>query len=149
MKFPESLQCLSLGDKFDQQIDEVQWPNTLKSLSFGDKFNGDVCGVQLPNTLESLSIGDTFQQPVDYLTLPSTLQELRFGSSFNWPLDHLHLHHLRSLTLGKDFKQSLAALPSTLQTLILESTMIPTDLPILPRTLEVFKCNNLMVKAGP
>jgi hypothetical protein len=44
VKFPLSLQQLTFGYSFNQNIDNVQFPETLQQLTFGHKFSQNLIG---------------------------------------------------------------------------------------------------------
>ena len=117
---PQKLERLSLGNDFNQILDQTELPNDLESLSFGDEFNQNLDAVNLPGTLEELSFGRRFDQSLVDVRLPDGLKSLTFGSYYNQSLENVHLPlSLKHLTFGDRFNQSLeyVSLPSNLQTL--------------------------------
>ena len=117
---PQKLERLSLGNDFNQILDQTELPNNLESLSFGDEFNQNLDAVNLPGTLEALSFGRRFDQSLVDVRLPDSLKSLTFGSYYNQSLENVHLPlSLENLTFGDRFNQSLeyVSLPSNLQSL--------------------------------
>lgn len=117
---PQKLEKLSLGNDFNQILDQTELPNNLESLSFGDEFNQNLDAVNLPGTLEELSFGRRFDQSLVDVRLPDSLKSLTFGSYYNQSLENVHLPlSLEHLTFGDRFNQSLeyVSLPSNLQSL--------------------------------
>ena len=58
-------------------------PETLQNLTFGWMFNQDLEGVTLPGNLQTLTFGARFNQNLEGVTLPGNLQSLTFGACFN------------------------------------------------------------------
>eukprot|EP00435_Cladocopium_sp_Y103_P068648 s381_g31.t3 len=115
---------LVFGRLFNQSLEGVDFPGVLlpdlqdAGPLRGYAFNKSLKRVTLPSTLQSLSFGAFFNQSLEGVDFPSGLQNLTFGYYFNQPLDVVMLpSHLQSLELGLDFNQSMAKLPSTLQSL--------------------------------
>ena len=138
MRWPSSLQTLTLGVFFNQSLEQVKLPN-LQSLTFGYSFNQSLKPVTLPSTLQHLKLGGGFTQSLvgvqfpgglQSLTLggrnfrpslfqdalPRTLKSLTFGRLFNQNLASVTLPDLDSLTFGDNFNLSLGTvnLPQSL-----------------------------------
>eukprot|EP00913_Durusdinium_trenchii_P013955 g13103.t1 len=101
-----NLEYLSLGDAFNQGLEEVIWP-ALQSLHLGARFNQSLERVSLPKSLQRLSFGDLFDQPIRSVAWPEALQMLSFGEEFNQPLQAVWPAGLRGLSFGDLFNQSL------------------------------------------
>jgi hypothetical protein len=94
----------------------------LQHLKLNDFFNRSIKFLKdLP--LKTIKFGIVFNKDIN--DMPSTLEEIVFGQMFNKKIDRLKdIKNLRSLTLGKDFSESLIPL-STLEhfdTLIINHT---------------------------
>ena len=66
-------------------------PKTLQTLTFGDTFNQNLKGMTFPSNLQSLKFGDNFNQKLGAVSFPSTLQSLTFGSKFTQNLEDVIL----------------------------------------------------------
>ena len=58
--FPNSLEILSLGYKFNQPIDKVKWSQSLKKITFGCDFNQSLENVKFPESLDTLEFYQTY-----------------------------------------------------------------------------------------
>ncbi len=70
MRFPETLECLTLGEYFNQSLEEVKFPSNLKSLTFGHEFCQSIDQVELPENLQFLRFGFEFRRdlkPLNHL----------------------------------------------------------------------------------
>ena len=97
---------------------------SLENLTFGFRFNQNLEGVTFPATLQSLAVGDRFNQNLQRVTFPSTLHCLTFGCDFSQNLDGVTLpSHLQSLTLGSGYRENLHIknIPSSLQSLTVQN----------------------------
>ena len=107
-ELPLGLKYLSLGNAFNQSVDNL--PSGLKYLSLGDSFNQSVNN--LPSGLTHLSLGDSFNKYIN--KLPSGLTHLSLGDSFNKSIDKLPLN-LLELYLGLIFDKTINNLPKSLR----------------------------------
>ena len=107
---PDSITHLTLGDNFNQKLDNL--PNSLTHLTLGYAFNQKLDN--LPNSLTHLTLGDNFNQKLD--NLPNRLTHLTLGYTFNQKLDNLP-NSLTHLTLGYAFNQKLDSLHTTVKNL--------------------------------
>eukprot|EP00435_Cladocopium_sp_Y103_P033001 s3520_g8.t1 len=117
---PDSLESLTFGHEFNQNLNGVMLPSSLRNLTFGYQFDQSLDG--LPSNLRSLSLGPTsrFNQSLERVIWPESLESLTLGSGFNQSLAGISWpSNLKSLTLGVSFNQSLenVTLPSGLQSL--------------------------------
>ena len=104
---PQSLECLTFRDGFNESLEEEVLPSNLRSLALGS-FNRSLGRWMLPSCLQSLNFGNKFNQNLNRVDLPSSLQILVFGSEFNQSLEGVTLPSgLQSLTFGRDFNQRL------------------------------------------
>ncbi|CAM9664823.1 unnamed protein product [Scytosiphon promiscuus] len=122
--WPDSVRELEFGEGFDRPIVRVAWPSSLQKVTFGNFFNQPIEGVAWPNSIRQLSFGQRFNQPIDRVAWPAPLADLSFGyvhndlhggmvllSAFNRPIDRATWPaSLRRITLGSNFRQSLAGL---------------------------------------
>jgi len=105
---PVTLQSLTLGETFNQRLQNMKLPSSLRSLTLGCHFNRDLDKAKLPGSIQSLTFGDQFNQTLDGFTLPDSLQTLTFGCGFDQSLDHVIFpHSLQNLTFGSKFSHSL------------------------------------------
>lgn len=104
INFPNSLKCLSFGNKFNQNIDNL--PDSLIYLSLGNKFNQKVD--DLPHSLKILKFGNNFNQKIN--NLPNTLIYLSFGNPQDAPKYFIKSDPEPSC----DFNNSLTKLPRSL-----------------------------------
>ena len=116
------LRNLTFGYMFEfEDVMNLTWPDSLQHLTLGYKFNECLEHLKLPTHLESLTLGWTFDQPVGPEVHLPCLQHLTFGYTFNQPMDLRHFSALQSLRLDYTFNQSLedVHLPDHLQDLYL------------------------------
>jgi len=95
---PESLEELSLGNKYNYQIFKGYLPPKLKSLNLGNKFNQVIRKDVLPDTLETLIFGDSFKEQLDVDDLPQNLKTLELGKKYNYSIDLTKLKKLENFT---------------------------------------------------
>ena len=118
--FPDDLKSLTFGCHFNRSIAELEFPRGLQTLTFGEHFDQSLDGVQFPQDLQSLRFGQHFNQPLQNLTLPSSLESISFGRVFNQSLEQMLLpSNLRNLEFGSCFNQMISSLklPNSLQSL--------------------------------
>jgi hypothetical protein len=60
-------------------LERVTLPPSLQTLTFGHFFNQNLERVTLPPNLQTLTFGHCFNQSLERVTLPSSLQPLTFG----------------------------------------------------------------------
>jgi hypothetical protein len=114
----QTLQSLTFGGRFNQNMDNVTLPSGLKSLTFANNFDQSLDNVTLPSDLQNLTLSKRFNQSMNNVTLPSGLQSLTFGSEFNQSTDNMALPSgLQNLISGDGFNQSMSkvTMPSCLQ----------------------------------
>ena len=139
--WPSGLKRLTFGSQFDQSLDEVNFP-ALQSLAFGDRFNQNLNEVNLPGSLQALAFGHDFNQSLEQVNLPAGLKSLTFPGRFNQSFNRVDLQAglpgLQSLTLGREFNQSLdVKLPDSLQSLTFgDSFNQRLDQVALPKNLQ-------------
>ena len=84
--WPNGLQGLEFGDRFNQPIIGVAWPTSLQQISFDGRFNQPIIGVLWPTSLQQLTFRGIFNQPIIGAGWPSSLQQLSLGDGFNQPI---------------------------------------------------------------
>ena len=84
--WPNGLQGLEFGDRFNQPIIGVAWPTYLQQLSFDGRFNQPIIGVEWPVSMQQLSFGYCFNQPIVGVVWPTPLQQISFDGRFNQPI---------------------------------------------------------------
>ena len=57
-------------------LEQVVWPENLDTLSFGERFQQSLEGVAWPSALQSLVFGKDFNQSLEDVTWPASLQNL-------------------------------------------------------------------------
>lgn len=150
-RLPPGLVHLYIGHAFDHDVNKDNLPRTLQHLTLGNNFNqriDDLVGVNLTH----LDLGDDFNQSVD--NLPDTLKVLRVGSGFNRSVDSLPPHleefsvlgvkqgHPFGVTLGTffpgdtEFNQPIDKLPNSIMLLNLGSAFTGS-LEVIPKSLVV------------
>lgn len=95
--FPSTLTHLSVGDNYDQPINNCQFPPFLQYLSFGEQFNHPVENSNLA-TIKSLTnflVGENFDQSIEKL---ENLTHLSVGAKFLYPVTQLKLTNLKILS---------------------------------------------------
>ena len=105
---PHTLQSLTFGGSFNQNMQGVTLPGSLQSLTFGNEFDQNMHGVTLPDShsLQSLTFGGWLNQSMQGVTLPGSLQSLTFGHAFDQNMQGVSLpDSLQSLTFGGSFNQ--------------------------------------------
>ncbi|CAM9865815.1 unnamed protein product [Ectocarpus fasciculatus] len=76
VKWPTSLQKLTLGERFNQPIEGVSWPDSLRELTFQWHFNLPNAGVSWLDSLEKLTLGREFNQPIKEICWWVSLRQL-------------------------------------------------------------------------
>ncbi|KAG5179879.1 hypothetical protein JKP88DRAFT_241839 [Tribonema minus] len=127
---PASLKTLVLGYHYDTRLDAL--PARLMHLCLGCKYNHPLG--PLPDTLEQLETYDYGEFNHDLGPLPSSLRVLRLTGNFAQPLPRL-LEGLRELRVGRSFNHPLTSLPSTLETLFIESLSYDHSIEPVPVSL--------------
>lgn len=140
VQWPPQLTTLVLPDEFNQPLTSSTWtaPPSLIELTLGEYWNQSVDDLILPNSLQILQFGTFFNQPIDGLRLPESLVELHFGrvdmhfyNTMNW-ITHFQPDVQHST---QRFSQSLRDLkwPSHLRILtIINSKFDPNQSGLLP-----------------
>jgi hypothetical protein len=122
-----SLQSLTFGYNFNENIDNLLLPSSLQQLTFGNDFNQSVDNLKLPVSLKQLTFGHDFNQRIDHLKLPASLEQLTFGYCFDQPVDNLP-SLLQQLSFGAKFDQLVVNLhlPPSLRRLTFGDSSLPT-----------------------
>ncbi|GAM19068.1 hypothetical protein SAMD00019534_022430, partial [Acytostelium subglobosum LB1] len=135
------------GNDDDDDDDDDELPSTLQSLTYGKWFNNDIYPGYLPESLTLLRFGKMYNRPLVVGMLPDALKTLAFGSHFNQMIEVGVLpQSLKRLTFGKRFNQTLAAgmLPGSLEYLGFEGEYDqPFESDTLPQSLQTLRFSEM------
>lgn len=79
---PPQLRMLTFHN-FNYRLSGSEFPNTLEHLDFGNRFNQPVQHLVLHEGLKKLIFGNGFNHNIELLNLPSSLTELRLGLKYD------------------------------------------------------------------
>ena len=87
---PDSLNYLSFGPDFNQEIKENTLPTHIKTLSLGYTYNKYIKKNVLPPNLRILSLGKSYEHIINY-DMPKTLEKLIFLLTIKRPVNTKYL----------------------------------------------------------
>ena len=113
-----SIQSITFGNSFNQDLSNTAFPSSLQSITFGENFNQDLSNTAFPSSLQSIMFGNSFNQSLSNTAFPSSLQSITFGKNFNQDLSNTALPaSLQTIGFRENFNQDLSntTFPSSLK----------------------------------
>ncbi len=110
---------LTLGDRFNEYLDNVSLPHGITYLKFGDKYNRDLFESSIPDTVEYLLFGKKFEKKITKEILPTGLKYIRLGDLQTDITEDMFPDSLEELDTGDVFNFEITSLPKNLKKLVL------------------------------